>query len=102
MKIYQQANTYNNQNRNNNGHGNGNGNNGNQRKPNNGNHSKKTASNFAATVEKSETTATASPTVMNITTVSGRIEAEPIFRQHCEDGRAAEEMLFLGARSPYF
>ena len=76
MKIYQQANSFNQQQQQRNNHGNGN-NNGQKRNGNGQNHQKKTASNFAKTIETGEQSAQPSTTVMNITAVGGQKSNQP-------------------------
>ena len=75
MKIYQQANNYNQQQRGNNNNGNNNGN----KHHGNGQNSnqKKTASNFATTIEAGEQSAQPPATVMNITAVGGQKSNQP-------------------------
>ena len=99
MKIYQQANTYNQQQqRNNNGNGNNNG----QRRNGNGqNHQKKTASNFAATVETGEQSAPTATTVMNIAAVGGQKPNQPS-DSAAKMGDRPKKCCFCGQGHPAF
>ena len=98
MKIYQQANSFNQQQRNNNGHGN---NNGQKRNGNGQNHQKKTASNFATTVETGEQSSQPSATVMNIAATGGQRPNQPADNV-TKMGERPKKCCFCGQGHPAF